>query len=116
MDTGSIVAILIALIALVPSVLLYAREKRKNIAEGDSFVVDAAKALVEPLRQRIAELELLVEKQTRQLAEQEKRLVEVEHVAAAACEGAILLTHQLQSHRLQPAWEIPAAVADWKAK
>lgn len=108
MDPGSIVAIVLALIAILPSVFLYTRERRKADAESVDLVTGAAIDLVKQLKSEVAELRAHVME-----LEREVNRLKQENESLRACfqelrRGARRLQGQVEAMGQLPVWTVPA--------
>jgi uncharacterized coiled-coil protein SlyX len=109
-------AIIISIIALIggvtPSIVMYIKDSRRTASENerdkgehDKSITEAAVALVEPLKDRIKELEARVGNQDIVINDQEKRIRALTAEVDCWKDGAERLVNQLKSHKIQPVWE-----------
>ena len=81
----------------VTGLIQWAQNRQKTGAEAGSILVEGARALIEPLTERVEALEEENQKHERQHQENKER---IDHLEA----GVKILTQQLEDHQITPAW------------
>jgi septal ring factor EnvC (AmiA/AmiB activator) len=108
MDVANVAAILIALIALIPSVLVYARERRKTQAEAADIVTGAAVDLVKQLKTEVAELRAHVGSLEADVARLKAENAQLKAGLEDLRRGARRLQGQIEALGQPPVWTVPA--------
>lgn len=70
--------IILAIIASVPGILAYARERNQIQIEKETTALDGWRTLLDPLRERVATLEVTVSEQDVTITNQAKRIRDLE--------------------------------------
>lgn len=108
MEPGSIAAIVVAVIALVPSLLLYARERRKTEAESTDIVTGAAIDLVKQLKIENSELRAHVTNLETDVNRLKTDIAQLRACVEELRRGAKRLQGQIESMGQPPVWTVPA--------
>lgn len=114
-----IIPIILALIAILPSVANFIRSKKRDISEIKSSdadaaesIVSAATALITPLKERVAFLEECGRETHERQAILEERIKTLEQANFILCSGLARLAHQLKSHGIDPVFFIPEGLCE----
>lgn len=105
MSDGIIVAILGALSTVAGGIIVYLASRKKNQADAADAVTDAALALINPLKDRLAELEAKVKKQENEIANLRRQLDRYADRIIVLMRGIENLIKQIGELGAKPCWE-----------
>jgi septal ring factor EnvC (AmiA/AmiB activator) len=105
MSDGIIVAILGALSTVAGGIIVYLASRKKNQADAADAVTDAALALINPLKDRLAELEAKVKKQENEIANLRRQLDRYADRIIVLMRGIENLIKQIGELGGKPCWE-----------
>jgi peptidoglycan hydrolase CwlO-like protein len=106
-DAGNIVAIVVAFLALIPSVLLYNRERRKTQAETTDILTGAALDLVKQLKTEVTELRAYVASLDAEIGRLKLENAQLRHRVDELTRGAKRLQGQVEAMGQPPSWTVP---------
>lgn len=105
MSDGIIVAILGALSTVAGGIIVYLASRKKNQADAADAVTDAALALINPLKDRLEELEAKVKKQENEIANLRRQLDRYADRIIVLMRGIENLIKQIGELGEKPCWE-----------
>lgn len=99
-------AIAVAIIASIPGLLAYRNQQRRTEIEYQDTVAETALSLIGPLRQQVDILQTEVEEHRRTSSDQQRQIDRLSSMTQKMRTGIRQLIHQLQSHNIDPVWEL----------
>lgn len=103
--THLIAPVVLAIIAAVPGILAYANNRRQIRQEADENAVDAWRSMLDPMRQRLEELEGEQVRQRDLIASQQRQIQVLEDDNERLRSGVQLLVNQLVANGHHPVWQ-----------
>lgn len=105
MSDGIVVAILGALSTVAGGIIVYLASRKKNQADAADAVTDAALALINPLKDRLAELEAKVKRQENEIASLRRQVDRYADRIIVLMRGIENLIKQIGELGEKPCWE-----------